>query len=64
MIKANAYGHGDFEIAKILEKENIYMLGVADFEEGIMIKSKKILKCRILVVNAPTENNLEEIIKS
>ena len=32
MIKANAYGHGDIEIARILENENIYMLGVADFE--------------------------------
>ena len=61
MIKANAYGHGDIEIAKILEKENIYMLGVADFEEGIRLRKKNI-KSRIIVTN-PAENNIREILK-
>ena len=60
MIKANAYGHGDIEIAKILEKENIYMLGVADFEEGIRLREKNI-KSKIMVT-APTKNNIQEVI--
>ena len=60
MIKANAYGHGDIEIAKILEQEKIYLLGVADFEEGVRLRKQNI-KSRIMVT-APTENNIEEII--
>jgi len=60
MIKANAYGHGDIEIAKILEKENIYLLGVADFEEGVSLRQQNI-KSRIMVTT-PTEDNIEEII--
>tara|TARA_B100000287_G_scaffold264224_1_gene248672 strand:- start:298 stop:1359 length:1062 start_codon:yes stop_codon:yes gene_type:complete len=60
MIKANAYGHGDIEIAKVLEQENIHLLGVADFEEGVRLRKQNI-KSRIMVT-APTENNIEEII--
>jgi alanine racemase len=40
MIKANAYGHGDVQVAACLEKEGIKYLGVALVEEGIHLREK------------------------
>ena len=37
VLKANAYGFGDVRLAKILIKEGIKHIAVADFEEGIRI---------------------------
>ncbi len=38
MVKANGYGHGDVEISKCLEKENVQHLGVGLIEEGILLR--------------------------
>lgn len=38
MIKADAYGHGDVEVARRLEKEKAQMLGVALVEEGAKLR--------------------------
>jgi alanine racemase len=38
MIKANAYGHGDIEVARRLEKESVSHLGVALIEEGVRLR--------------------------
>lgn len=38
MIKANAYGHGDIEVAKLLANENPSALGVGLIEEGVRIR--------------------------
>ena len=38
MVKANAYGHGDIEIARRLELEGAEQLGVALVEEGISLR--------------------------
>ena len=37
-IKADAYGHGAVEVARILENEGITMFGVASVEEGIELR--------------------------
>jgi alanine racemase len=37
-IKADAYGHGAVEVARILENEGIAMFGVASVEEGIELR--------------------------
>ncbi len=50
-IKADAYGHGAREIAKVLEKEGAYMFGVADVEEGIDLREKAKTKSKILVLS-------------
>ena len=42
IIKANAYGHGLVEIARILEQRQIDYLGVAFLEEGIELRRKEL----------------------
>jgi alanine racemase len=40
MIKANAYGHGDAELAKFLQHEGVSHLGVGQIEEAERIRSR------------------------
>ncbi|MGE0633914.1 MAG: alanine racemase, partial [Pseudobdellovibrionaceae bacterium] len=47
MVKANAYGHGDIEIAKALEQNKAKFLGVCLIEEGIRLRSAGV-GCKIL----------------
>ncbi len=42
MIKANAYGHGDFEVAKTLLDTKVGHLGVALVEEALSLREKEI----------------------
>lgn len=42
VIKADGYGHGAYETAKIALKEKASMLGVASLEEGISLRQKGI----------------------
>jgi alanine racemase len=49
-IKADAYGHGAIEVARVLESEGIYMFGVAGIEEGIELRQAGI-KSKILVLS-------------
>lgn len=51
VIKANAYGHGSFEIASNLEKEGVKFFGVATIEEGIFLREKGI-KSKILILGS------------
>ena len=60
MVKANAYGFGDIQIAKELNSLGINYFGVADFEEGIRLKKNQI-KGSIIVMN-PGLNNLKIIL--
>ena len=48
MVKANAYGHGDIEIALCLEKEGVRHLGVGLVEEGVLLRQMGV-KTEILV---------------
>jgi alanine racemase len=61
VVKAFAYGHGDVEISKRLEKLGAYALWVSDFEEGISLR-KAGIKSKIIVAN-PGLKSYEEIIK-
>lgn len=38
MVKANAYGHGDVEVAKALEAEGVTSMGVGLIEEGALLR--------------------------
>lgn len=51
VIKANAYGHGSFEVATRLEKCGVDFFGVATIEEGIYLRQKGI-KSKILVLGS------------
>ena len=50
MVKAEAYGGGDHEIAKLLEQERVDYLGVAYVDEGIKLR-KAGIQTPILVLN-------------
>jgi len=51
IVKANAYGHGDFEIAKASIKIGASFLGVANTQEGKRLRLKGIEKTPILVLS-------------
>lgn len=57
VVKANAYGHGDIEVAKLLSEEGAELLGVATIEEGIKLR-KNSIELPILVLGSiyPLEN--------
>ncbi|MGD8979770.1 MAG: alanine racemase [candidate division WOR-3 bacterium] len=57
-IKADAYGHGAIEVARILESEGIYMFGVAGIEEGIELREAGI-RSKILVLSPILYNQID-----
>ena len=42
VVKANAYGHGDYEISTHLEKNGVKAFAVATIEEGIRLRRYEI----------------------
>ena len=61
-IKADAYGHGAIEVARVLESEGIYMLGVAGVEEGIELRDAGI-KTKILVLSPILYNQIDAVLE-
>lgn len=59
VIKADAYGHGAFEVAQVLEKENISYLAVACLEEAIFLR-KKGIKSPILILGHVSAKEIKE----
>ncbi|AGH96191.1 alanine racemase [Pseudobdellovibrio exovorus] len=62
MIKANAYGHGDVQIGKTLEKEGANVLGVCLIEEGLLLRASGI-KTDILVFRGFDKRGAEKIME-
>jgi len=61
VVKANAYGHGDFEIARALERLGVANLGVARVNEGVRLRELGITS-EILVLGGAEENEFEPLI--
>ena len=61
VVKANAYGHGDLEISLQLKRAGVTLFAVADFEEGIRLRT--VLKESQIMIMNPGINNLSTIIK-
>ena len=59
VVKAHAYGLGDFEIAAFLEKLGVKYFWVADFEEGVNLR-KQGIQGSIIIAN-PGSKSIEEI---
>lgn len=55
MVKANAYGHGDIEVARILDQQGCSALGVALIEEGLRLRRAGI-RSSILTFSALNED--------
>ena len=62
MVKANAYGHGDVQIAQCLEKAGVQALGVCLIEEGLILRQAGI-KSQILVFRGFDREGAREILK-
>lgn len=63
MVKANAYGHGAFEVAKALELENADYFGVATVMEAISLREKGI-KTPILLFGFFADDEIETLLKN
>jgi alanine racemase len=57
MVKAFSYGHGCFEIADVLQSQNVDYLGVAIIDEGVELR-KAGIQTPIMVMN-PEEQHFE-----
>ena len=66
IVKADAYGHGAVEISKALEKQNVDFLGVAFFEEALILREYGIKSPILLLFDREIEgvfkNNLTPVI--
>ncbi len=60
MVKANAYGHGDLEVAKHLENLGTNHLGVCLIEEGLLLRNYGI-KSKILVFRGFDKQGAQKI---
>jgi alanine racemase len=56
VVKADAYGHGAFPVARIAEEEGVHSVGVATLDEGIELRREGItLPIIILSPSLPFE---------
>lgn len=62
MIKANAYGHGAFQVAACLEKEAAKIFGVCLIEEGLALREEG-LKSDLLVFGGFDKQGAEKILE-
>ena len=61
IVKADAYGHGAPEVARVLEKEGVKSLGVATVEEGVEIREGGVIHPEILVFGGFVADQVEQI---
>ena len=62
MIKANAYGHGDLEVAKALESEGCQFFGVSSVEEGLRLREEGIA-ARVLAFGFYGSDGIQELLR-
>jgi alanine racemase len=62
MVKANAYGHGAFEVASCLEKEGAKYFGVCLIEEGLALRESG-FKSELLVYGGFDKQGAEKILE-
>ena len=63
VVKANAYGHGAIEVAKVLEEENVDYICVAGLNEAVELRKNNI-KLPILVMGYTLDDCLEIAIQN
>lgn len=62
IIKADAYGHGAYQIAKHALKNGASMLGVANADEALLIRYNNI-QAPILILSPSLDSEIENIVK-
>ena len=61
VVKADAYGHGGVQVARIAQKQGVAMLGVATLHEGIELRNAGIT-IPILILGPSLTDEIEEIV--
>ena len=62
IVKADAYGHGDYEVSRVLLSNGVEMLGIAILEEGIQLRDKGI-KAPLLLLGGIFEEQIDTVIQ-
>ncbi len=62
VVKANAYGHGNIEVARCLTEMGVAMLGVAYLEEGLALREAG-LKSPILILTGISSGQVPEVVR-
>ncbi len=60
VVKADAYGHGAVEVARVAVRNGVDVLGVATLQEGIELRQASI-DVPVLILSPPMEGETEEI---
>ena len=60
IVKADAYGHGDYEVSRVLLNNGVEMLGIAILEEGIQLRDEGI-KAPLLLLGGIFEEQIDSI---
>ncbi len=62
MVKANAYGHGDVQVAQALEKKGCSRFGVGLVEEGVRLREKGQIRSEILIFGFSGQESTKELL--
>ncbi|MBI5308145.1 MAG: alanine racemase, partial [Planctomycetes bacterium] len=62
IVKADAYGHGDYEVCKVLHGQGVEIMGIAILEEGIHLRDKGI-RTPLLLLGGIFEDQIDEVIR-
>ena len=62
IVKADAYGHGDYEVSRVLLNNSVEMIGIAILEEGIQLRDKGI-KAPLLLLGGIFEEQIDDVIQ-
>ena len=62
IVKADAYGHGDYEVSRVLLNNGVEMLSIAILEEGIQLRDKGI-KAPLLILGGIFEEQIDTVIQ-
>ncbi len=61
VVKADAYGHGAIEIAKVLQGQSIEYFGVASIEEGVELRKAGLVGTILVLSEPPTYENIQDM---
>ncbi|GAN32385.1 MAG: alanine racemase [Candidatus Brocadia sp. AMX2] len=62
IVKADAYGHGDYEVSRVLLNHGVEMLGIAILEEGIQLRNKGI-EAPLFLLGGIFEDQIDAVIQ-
>ena len=62
-VKADGYGHGAVDLAKVALEQGIYCLAVATVDEGIFLRNAG-LECPIMLFSLPCLEELDLLVKN